>query len=46
LKDYRAYYSDFVKYGQTVECKSHAPIVVRVKSGETASGIDRQDWYR
>jgi len=44
--DYRAYYSEFVKCGQTVDCKSHAPIVVKVKSGETVSGIDPQDWYK
>ena len=45
-KDYRAYYSEFVKCGQSVDCKSHAPIVVQVKSGETVSGIDPQDWYK
>jgi hypothetical protein len=45
-KDYRAYYSEFVKCGQTIDCKSHAPIVVQVKSGETVSGIDPQDWYK
>jgi hypothetical protein len=45
-KDYRAYYSEFVKCGQTVDCKSHAPIVVTVRSGETVGGIDPQDWYR
>jgi hypothetical protein len=45
-KDYRAYYSDFVKCGQTIDCKSHAPIAVQVKSGETVSGIDPQDWYK
>jgi hypothetical protein len=45
-KDYRAYYSEFVNCGQTVDCKSHAPIVVQVKSGETVSGIDPQDWYK
>jgi hypothetical protein len=45
-RDYRAYYSEFVKCGQTIDCKSHAPIVVKVKSGETVSGIDPQDWYK
>jgi hypothetical protein len=45
-KDYRAYYSEFVKCGMSVDCKSHAPIVVKVKSGETVSGIDPQDWYK
>ena len=45
-KDYRAYYSEFVKCGLSVDCKDHTPIVVRVKSGETIRGIDPQDWYR
>ena len=45
-KDYRAYYSQFVKCGMSVECKDHTPIVVKVKSGETVSGIDPQDWYK
>jgi len=44
-KDYRAYYSEFVKCGMSVECQDHTPIVVQVKSGETAKGIDPQDWY-
>jgi len=45
-KDYRAYYSEYVKCGMTEKCPSHAPIVVKVKSGETVSGIDPQDWYK
>jgi hypothetical protein len=45
-KDYRAYYSEFVKCGMRVDCKDHTPIVVKVKSGETVSGIDPQDWYK
>ena len=45
-KDYRAYYSEFVKYGMTENCPSHEPVVVKVKSGETVSGIDPQDWYK
>ena len=45
-KDYRAYYSEFVKCGMSVDCPSHAPITVKVKSGETVSGIDPQDWYK
>jgi hypothetical protein len=45
-KDYRAYYSEFVKCGMSVNCKSHAPITVKVKAGETVSGIDPQDWYK
>jgi hypothetical protein len=45
-KDYRAYYSKFVTCGMSVDCKDHTPIVVTVKSGETVSGIDPQDWYK
>ena len=45
-KDYRAYYSEYVKCGMTENCPSHTPIVVKVKSGETVSGIDPQDWYK
>lgn len=45
-KDYRAYYSEFVKCGMRAECPSHAPVVVRVGSGEQLQGIDPQDWYR
>ena len=45
-KNYRAYYSEFVKCGMSVNCKSHAPITVKVKSGKTVSGIDPQDWYK
>ena len=45
-KDYRAYYSEFVKCGMTENCPSHEPVVVKVKSGETVSGIDPQDWYK
>ena len=45
-RDYRAYYSEFVKCGMGAECTSHAPVKVRVKSGEHLKGINPQDWYR
>ena len=45
-KDYRAYYSEFVKCGMSVDCLDHTPIVVKVKSGVTVSGIDPMDWYK
>jgi hypothetical protein len=45
-KDYRAYYSEFVKCGMSVDCPSHAPITVKVTGGETVSGIDPMDWYK
>ncbi len=45
-KDYRAYYSEFVKCGMSVDCKSHAPMVVTVTGDGTVSGINPMDWYR
>jgi hypothetical protein len=45
-RDYRACYSEFVKCGMSAECKDHTPSVVKVKSGETVSGVDPQDWYK
>jgi hypothetical protein len=45
-RDYRAYYSEFVKCGQTADCISHAPIIVKVTGAGTVSGIDPQDWYK
>lgn len=42
---YKAYYSEFVTCGLSVNCSSHDNIVVEVKSGETQNGIDPQDWY-
>ncbi len=43
--DYRAYWSEFVKCGSKATCKVHSPIKIEVKSGETVTGIDPQDWY-
>jgi len=40
----RAYYSEFVPCGLSVECKDHTPIRVTVESGKTAQA-DPQDWY-
>jgi hypothetical protein len=45
-KDYRAYYSKFVQCGMIADCLDHFPIVVKVKRGETVSGIDPMDWYQ
>jgi hypothetical protein len=45
-RDYRAYYSEFVKCGMQEGCPSHAPVVVRVKSGDHLKKIDPQDWYK
>lgn len=45
-KDYKAYYSEFVTCGLSVDCPSHEPILVEVKVGETISEVDPQDWYK
>jgi hypothetical protein len=45
-RDYRAYYSDFVKCGMTEKCPSHAPITVKVRGGQTVSSVDPMDWYK
>lgn len=45
-KNYQAYYSKFVTCGMSIECDSHKPITVKIKGGETLSGIDPQDWYK
>lgn len=44
-ENYKAYYSEFVTCGSSVECKSHAPIKVTVDANTTKSNIDPQDWY-
>jgi RNA polymerase sigma-70 factor (ECF subfamily) len=43
--DYRAYYSEFVKCGMSINCKSHKPINVLVQSGRLVRNIDPKDWY-
>lgn len=43
--DYKAYYTEFVPCGLTVECESHEKIEVTVESGEVTSNIDPIDWY-
>jgi len=44
--DYKAYYSEFVTCGLSVDCSSHETIPVEVKAGETTSDVDPQDWYK
>ena len=41
----RAYYSEYVVCGISVECEDHTPIEVSVTAGETTTGIDPVDWY-
>ena len=44
--NYKAYYSEFVTCGLSVDCPSHEPIPVEVKAGITTSEVDPQDWYK
>lgn len=45
MRNYKAYYSEFVTCGLKAECKSHEPILVEIKDGDYKNGIDPQDWY-
>lgn len=45
FRGYKAYYSEFVKCGLSVNCPSHDPIKVTLRAGQTLSGIDPADWY-
>ncbi|HLL13472.1 MAG TPA: hypothetical protein VK388_00195 [Pyrinomonadaceae bacterium] len=42
---YRAYYSEFVRCGLSVNCPSHEPVKVTLGAGQTLTGIDPGDWY-
>jgi hypothetical protein len=42
---YKAYYSEFVICGLSVNCPSHAPVKVTLRAGQTLTGIDPADWY-
>jgi hypothetical protein len=44
-QDYKAYYSEFVTCGLSIECQSHKPIIVTVVEGKTVSNVDPHDWY-
>jgi hypothetical protein len=41
----RAYWTEFVACGLSVDCTSHEILEVEVKSGQTVSGILPHDWY-
>ena len=45
FQGYKAYYSEFIKCGLSVNCPSHKPIEVKVRAGQTLTGIDPADWY-
>lgn len=41
----KAYYSEFVTCGLSVDCPSHEPIKVVVKQDQITKGVDPGDWY-
>lgn len=43
---YKAFYSEYVKCGIKVSCKSHSPIEVNVLEGNEVGNVDPQDWYQ
>ena len=43
-QDYKAYYSEFVKCGLTIDCTEHNPIPVEVIAGKS-SFANPNDWY-
>jgi hypothetical protein len=45
-RNYKAYYSEFVTCGLSIDCPSHDLILVEVKAGEMVSEVDPQDWYK
>ncbi|HEY0083460.1 MAG TPA: hypothetical protein VGB61_11755 [Pyrinomonadaceae bacterium] len=45
FRGYKAYYSEFVKCGLSVDCPSHEPIKVTLRAGQTLANIDPADWY-
>jgi hypothetical protein len=44
-QDYKAYYSEAVVCGLTVECGDHTPIPVTVAPGQRLQNINPIDWY-
>lgn len=45
MQGVKAYYDEFIKCGMSVECTSKTPIVVKVKAGQTRSGITVGDFW-
>jgi hypothetical protein len=45
VRGYKAYYSEFVRCGLSVNCPSHEPVKVTVRAGQTSAGINPGDWY-
>jgi hypothetical protein len=45
FEGYKAYYSEFVICGLSVNCPSHEPFKITLRAGQTLTGIDPGDWY-
>jgi hypothetical protein len=45
MPDYKAYYSEAVVCGLSVDCLSHEPIMLELRAGENRSKVHPQDWY-
>ena len=45
VRGYKAYYSEFVRCGLSVDCPSHEPVKVTARAGQTLTGINPGDWY-
>ena len=45
VRGYKAYYSEFVRCGLSVDCPSHERVKVTVHAGQTLTGINPGDWY-
>lgn len=41
----KAFYDEFIRCGATLDCRSKAPVTVRVSSGKTTSGITVGNFY-
>ena len=45
MQGVKGFYDEFIKCGMSVECTSKTPIVVKVKAGQTRSGITVGDFW-
>lgn len=43
--DYKAYYTEAVVSGLSVDCRSHEPITLDLRAGGTRAKVNPQDWY-
>ncbi|HEX8532931.1 MAG TPA: hypothetical protein VF662_02085 [Allosphingosinicella sp.] len=45
MPGYKAYYTEAVLCGLSVECTSHLPVPLELRPGQVRNGIDPGDWY-